>query len=340
MSNQSVNFLGGLLQGFAGAKERSKLADEEKKERQLKTKLFEIQLQREARAMKAEEQQTGARNQLFDKLQGVERMPGTGVGVMDPTAKAPSLTELLADPQSAMMLLQSGMVKGDDMLKQQQSVANREMLAKFMGGGAGGGMELQGVKVGGEGQVMPDFGLPQVTSPQTVMGPNGPELATFNPRTGDRTATLGTPKPDTVAPETAGRISGLVQASEIAGQIKTQFIKEDGSIDRKLVMTSFANAPGTQGRNVRNDIGLAVDAVLRARTGAGVNVTEQKQVVEQFLPSPLDDDATIMNKMQRLDQFIAGTLDIATLPPAVRKRLEKAQGEGGGKVIDFNSLPK
>lgn len=339
MNANSLGFFGGLLNGIGQALERNKLREEEKKERDAKLKLFEIQLQREKRAMQAEQRQLGAQQQITDKLQGIERLPGTGVPLMDPSAKTPSLTELLADPQSAMALLQSGMVKGDDIIKQQQMTANRAMLEKFMGGGAGGDMELQGVKVGGEGQVMPDFGLPQVTPPQTVMTPEGPRLRTFNPRTGQQVADLGQPKPDIVQPEVAGRISGLVQAQEIAGQIKGQFVNPDGSINRTLVMTSFANAPGTKGRNIRNDIGIAVDAVLRARTGAGVNVTEQKQVVEQFLPSPLDDDATIASKLQRLDQFVNGTLDIATLPPDIRKRLEKSGG-GQSKVIDFNSLPK
>lgn len=335
-------FAGSFLQSFAQARALKDQQEEAKKERDAKVKLFEIQLQREQRAMQQEDQQRQARQELGNKMTGSETLPGTGVQLMDPTKKGMSLTELLADPESAMQLLQSGLVKGDDVLKQQESQANRAMLQQFMGGATGGNMELQGVKVGGEGQVMPDFGLPQVTSPQTVMTPEGPMLETFNPRTGAAVATLGQPKPDTVQPEVAGRISGLVQAQEIAGQIQQKFIRPDGSIDRALVMTSFGNVAGTKGREIRNDIGIAVDAVLRARTGAGVNVTEQKQVVEQFLPSPLDDDATITSKMQRLQQFIDGTLDIATLPPAIRKRLDEAAKKDGGepKVIDFNSLPK
>lgn len=342
----AANFFNGLTQG----KLLKQKQDEEKKERDAKLKLFEIQLAREQRQMQQDIQQQEARQGLLNKMNGAEALPGTGVPLMDPTKKGMSLTELLADPESAMQLLQSGMVKGDDILKQQESSANRAMLEKLMAGGIGGsglqgsGMELTGVKVGGGGQIMPDFGLPQVTSPQTVMGPNGPELATFNPRTGSRTATLGTPKPDTVQPETAGRISGLVQGREIAQQVRAKYIKPDGSIDNALVFTAFTNAPGSQGRSVRNDILIAVDSVLRARTGAGVNIKEQGDVIEQFMPHPLDSDQGKLQKLDRLDQFIDGTLDIATLPPALRKRLEEADKKSGGgsksKVVDFNALPK
>jgi hypothetical protein len=348
------NFLSGLLQGFAQTQERQRLAKQDEDEKKARVKLYELQLDREKREQAKAQQQETALSQLFAKLQGTMPAPITAQGPPNgiPGAQGPvappggaarpmSLSELLADPQTAMLMLRTGLVKGDDLLKREDSAANRAMMQKLVGGAGGpAGMEMQGLKVGPSGELMPDFGLPQVTSPQTVMGPNGPELATFNPRSGVRTATLGVPKPDNVAPEVAGRISGLVQGKEIAGQVRAAYIRPDGSIDNALVMSAFGNVPRTKGRQVRNDILIAVDSVLRARTGAGVNVKEQNDVVTQFMPSPLDSDEGKLAKLDRLDQFIDGTLDIATLPPALRKRLEDApRAGGGGKVIDFNSLP-
>lgn len=346
----ATNFLSGFLQGFGQMAERNKTLKQQDEERKARLKLYEIQLQREQAANASSQQQMDARSQLLGMLGGgggPAAAPPNGIpdsqGPVAPQGGAPmSLTQLLADPKAAMLLLQSGFVKADDIIKQEQTTTNRAMLEKFLGGGgvgAGGnspGMEMTGLKVGPSGELMPDFGLPQVTSPQTVMGPNGPELATFNPRSGARVATLGTPKPDTVTPDTAGRISGLKQAEEIAQTARDAFIRPDGSVNRQLILTSFGRIPKTEGRKIRDDLAIAVDSVLRARTGAGVNVEEMKQVVDQFLPSPLDGDAEVVNKMNRLQQFIGGALDTVTLPPSVQKRL----GSGNSsKVVDFNSLP-
>jgi hypothetical protein len=309
------NFLSGFLQGFAQTQERQTLLKQNEEEKKARVKLYEIQLQREKSAQAADLQRQAALKQLFGGLQGGAAPSALPNG--DPTAQGPvatpgggtmpSLTEMLADPRSAMLLLQSGVLKGDDLLKQENTNATRAMMQKLVGGAGGPtGMEMQGLKVGPAGEMMPDFGLPQVTSPQTVMGPNGPELATFNPRSGARVATLGAPKPDTVSPETAGRISGLQQAQDIAQDVMSKFVTPDGKIDRKLVLTSFGRVPNTQGRKIRDDLSIAIDSVLRARTGAGVNQEEMKQVVDQFLPHPFDSDDEIMNKGQRLTQFIGG----------------------------------
>jgi hypothetical protein len=107
----------------------------------------------------------------------------------------------------------------------------------------------------------------------------------------------------------------------------SKFITPEGKIDRKLVLTSFGRVPGTEGRKMRDDLSIAIDSVLRARTGAGVNKEEMKQVVDQFLPHPFDSDEEIINKGQRLTQFIGGALDTVTLPPSVQKRLQATSGK-------------
>lgn len=350
-----LNFFSGLLQGFAQTQERQRLRKEDDDEKKARLRLIEIQIDREKREQASQQGQQDALKQLFSKLQGTPAAAaGPPNGIPDAQgpvstgmpAKPPTLTELLADPSTAMLMLRSGMLKGGDLLDQEKAKANRAMMEKLIGGAGGPkGMEMQGLKVGPSGELMPDFGLPQVTSPQAIETPDGPRLRTFNPRTGATVADLGAPKEEKRTPEEAGRISGLVQAQEIGQNVRAQFIKADGTIDRALVMTSFAKAAGTKGRSVRNDMQIAIDAVLRARTGAGVNDAEMKQVVEQFLPGPLDSDAGIAQKLDRFDQFISGALDVATLPARIRKKLEEGSARGGdagatnGRVIDFSQLP-
>lgn len=349
MALDAGTFAGNFLQAMTAARQRAQEQADAKIEREAKLKLFELQMKREQQQQNQMDQADQARQQLFAQLappaapmtapNGLPDAQGP-VGPGGPAAPTPTLTQLLADPKNALLLLQSGFLKGEDILKQDQSTQQRAMVEKLMGGGAGGGgggpngMQLQGVKIGPSGEIMPDFGLPQITSPQTVMTPNGPRLQTFDPRTGKPVADLGTPKPDTVTPDTAGRISGLKQAQQIATDVMGKFITPDGQINRRLVLTSFGRVPGTEGRKVRDDLSIAIDSVLRARTGAGVNKEEMQQVVDQFLPSPLDSDAEIVNKGQRLQQFIGGTLDVVTLPPGVQKRL--GAPSGGGKALTYD----
>lgn len=352
MAFDAGTFGGSFLSAFTQAQQSAQANKQEQEEKKARLKLYEIQLEREKTAQAAQQQQQAALGELFSKLQGAPAGPVTPPnGLPDAQGPVPggapakpmSLTELLADPSSAMLMLRSGMLKGEDLLKQEQGAATRKMMENLIGGAGGpSGMEMQGLKVGPSGEMMPDFGLPQVTSPQTVMGPGGLELATFNPRTGARTATLGAPKPDTVTPDTAGRISGLQQAQEIAQNVMTKFVSPDGKIDRKLVITSFGRVPGSEGRKIRDDLSIAIDSVLRARTGAGVNKEEMAQVVDQFLPHPFDSDEEIINKGLRLQQFIGGALDTVTLPPSVLKRMQKQGGQSqtNGRVIDFSQLPK
>jgi len=349
------HFGAGFLQAYTQGQQLRDQQDQNKKEMDAKLKLYEIQLQREQQQNAALANQQGAQKQLSDLLQGQPSMPNglvaPGLPGVSAQARPPmSLTDLLADPRTALTVLQSGFLKGEDVLKNDQQTKNRALLSTLMGGGqpgqaapaAGPGgasrMELTGVKVGPDGQIMPDFGLPQITT-QTIDTPAGPRIRTFNPRTGQTVADLGAGKPDQVTPDTAGRISGLIQAQQIGNDVKTKFLNPDGSVNRGTVLTSFVRAPGTEGRKVRDDLAIAIDSVLRARTGAGVNKEEMQQVLDQFLPHPLDSDAEIANKFNRLDQFIGGSLNAVTLPPSIQQRV-KSQGAGGGRVVDFNALPK
>jgi hypothetical protein len=353
------NFASGFVKTYFQGRQFMQEQEDRKKERDARVKLFELQMKREQQAQQQVEQQQTARGQLFEKLSGASPLQAQKIDpsgqplpqqgqVLDPRGPT-SLTDLLADPEGAMLLLRSGAIGGEDILKRQMALDNQKMMRDVMGGGgAPMGMELQGVKLGPEGQIMPDFGLPQV-SVQTLDTPEGKRVFGVNPRTGARVSDIGAAPEEKRTPEEAGRISGLLQAREIGQGVTAKFVDpETGKVNRQLVMTSFGRVPGTEGREIRNDMSIAVDAVLRARTGAGVNATEMKEVVEQFLPSPLDTDDGVASKMMRFNQFVNGALDVATLPPRIRKMITDkglidesgATGGAGGNVVDFNSLPK
>lgn len=388
---------GGFLKGFAAGRTRKEQRDLAQQEIKAKTKLYEIQIQREQQALLKDQQQNAAQGELLDTVAGSSALKASpNTRLLNPEGPK-SLTDMLADPQSTLMLLQSGLLKGDDILKQQSDAKNLSLLERLLGGpgvidetGATGGgpqgsFEVSGVKLDASGRPMLDLsrrgevqrwmpsadgmfqvGYDRMGRPVTSV-PASPadrakedqpltatELASFVDENGNspppgttlRQAQAGGFKAspgDKVAPDVAGRISGLVQGKQIYTALANDLILQDGSINRPLVLTAFAKVPGTKGRSIRNDIGIAVDAVLRARTGAGVNKEEMAQVIDQFMPSPLDSDEGIKLKLSRFQQFVDGTLDVATLPPRVRKALEASAapsaGTGASKVIDFNTLP-
>lgn len=351
--NAFGNFAGSFLQAFTQSKMHKERREDEKKERDAKLKLFEIQMKREQQQMQQGEQQQGARTQLFEKLSGASPLQARKIGpdgqpmpaqqVLDPRGPT-SLTDLLADPEGAMLLLRSGAIGGEDILKRQMALDNQKMMRDVLGGGgAPMGMELQGVKLGPDGQIMPDFGQPQVTT-QKVDTPDGPRIRTFETRTGKPVADLGAPEPDRVTPEQGGRIQALKQAQTIIPQLMTSFISPDGNVERSTVMSAWSNAPGTDGRKVRAQLEDALDAVIRARTGAAVTKEELEGTLRQFLPHPLDNDKTIKDKLMRLDQFVNGAIDATTLPPRLRGMISEGGAAGGAprpnqNVVDFSTLP-
>lgn len=329
MNNNSLGFLGGLLQGFAQTKSRNEILEEEKKERDAKVKLFELQLKREQRAEQAEQRQTLAQQQLFDKLRGMERMPGTGVGVMDPTAKTPSLTELLADPQSAMQLLQSGFLKGSDLLKQQESQANRDQVQALIGGGApgssSGGMELSELKVGNSGRVMPSFSRPEIW--QEVPSPDGKSMVQIDKQgrvMGSRPVSPGERQQPTEEDKRVRDINAALDVYEKAKQGLLSGLQETvtGPLIGKL--------PAITSKQQTAQGGVAAMApvlkqLFRA-AGEGVFTDRDQQLLIEMIPTRETNPEARRAMLENIDAI-------------VRAKLGKG-AQGGGNVVDFNTLPQ
>lgn len=340
------SFAGSFAQSFQQAQQVKTQRKLQQDELKAKTKLFELQLQKEQMGLASAQDAAQAREQLLGLLGprqvanpvptmlrppgAPETVPGEAVGILD----------LLADPRNQELALRAGLVKPDDIMAQEGARANRAMVERLMGGGgAAGGMELTGVKIGPNGALMPDFGLPQVTT-QTVDTPQGPRIASFNVRTGQKMADIGAAQPERITPEQGGRIQALQQAQSIVPKLRESFLGKDGQINRAAVLSTWSNAPFSKGRTLRAQIEDAMDAVIRARTGAAVTKEELEGTLRQFQPHPLDSDDTIRDKIARLEQFVSGTIDVTTLPPRIRQQMEQQTPQGGGgKVIDFSELP-
>jgi hypothetical protein len=356
-----VEGLGSFLTAFQNAKIQKAQREQDDKEKKARLSLYEIQLDREKAANAAAQDQQQAQSDLFQRLQTPTQVGPPG-NLVAPPGKPPSLTELLADPQGSALLLKSGLLKGEDLLRYNDQQANRTLLQNMIGGGAPGAaggapasMQLQGFDVGPGGVPQPKFGLPPLTT-QTVQTPQGPRIQSLDPRTGKLVADLGAPQEPNIDASAAGRIQGLQTGNIVAQQLREAFVNPDGTANRANIFAAFGNPlgggiPFTKGRELASKFEDAKDALLRSTSGAGLSKGDIDSVVRRFQPSPLDGDAAVADKLSRLRAFFEGSLDIAGLPPSIREKMIKGREAaglrtptqpqaGGGRVIDFSQLPK
>lgn len=79
--------------------------------------------------------------------------------------------------------------------------------------------------------------------------------------------------------------------------------------------------PGTKGRQARSAMLNAINAQLRAESGAAVPEEEVDRAFERFVPSPLDDDATKQQKLDSLNSLLTGTLELVKGPPQTEEQI-------------------
>ena len=135
--------------------------------------------------------------------------------------------------------------------------------------------------------------------------------------------------PKTVTPTEAVRIESIRQGLRIIRDVRKRFIRPDGSIDRTLVATTFFSLPGTEGRQRGQELANALEAKLRADSGAAVKDSEIKRLMKTFLPDPLDSNEGIVSKFDRMDEFLSGALDVLSEG--------RVFGKKGGE-FDFDSM--
>ena len=119
----------------------------------------------------------------------------------------------------------------------------------------------------------------------------------------------------------AGAFSAMVQANQELTTIEKLLFNEDGSINRKNILTSseisvpftdttIAGMPFTEGRQMRQSLRNAIQARIRAETGQGAQLSELVRREADFLPSNLDSEETVRDKWDRIKGFIQGSISL------------------------------
>lgn len=126
------------------------------------------------------------------------------------------------------------------------------------------------------------------------------EITTEEQREFERTR-----KPKT--PEQAAKISLQKRAIENIDKAKNILFDDEGDFNDRFLINTFTG----KGRTAKTLIKGAVEAQLRAESGAAVTESEVERATERFFPSLLDSDELKSEKLNNLRNLLSGSLSVS-----------------------------
>lgn len=151
---------------------------------------------------------------------------------------------------------------------------------------------------------------PATQSMQTIAVPRAQALAAAQNGEG---AVVGQGAPN----EQVQRNAKLaVEGQNAAKAAASAIINPDGTVNRAAIDTLAVNFPGSQGRQARAQFDTALANLVYIKSGAQAGPAEIASARAQYMPSPLDDDKTIRDKMVRLAGFFAQSIPSGQPQPA------------------------
>lgn len=171
-----------------------------------------------------------------------------------------------------------------------------------------------------------DNGTPLVIDRKGNMGPANVAPGT-NP----------TPRPGALTPESAAKAQLVEQALGYMPTIRSLFLGDDKEpvVNRSNVANAAVRMPFTEGRKASTLILDAVEAKLRAESGAAVPETEVKRIAKRYIPQVGDNDSTIITKLNNMESFLSGTSAKIN-----RGRTKPSGNKGGGSSENVSGFVK
>jgi hypothetical protein len=154
--------------------------------------------------------------------------------------------------------------------------------------------------------------------------PNGFMLTDPNDPAKGVTPIPGGPK-DSLSGENAGKAQMLRVAQAGAKGIDKLVFDKDGNLDRVNLTNAAIGTPGTQGRELRQQMEFGIQAITRIETGAAMPDSELQNTRDRFMPTPLDSPKIARLKLKMFREFIGGTLKL--LDPTGRFNAQRFQAE-------------
>ena len=153
-----------------------------------------------------------------------------------------------------------------------------------------------------------------------------------------------------LTPENAAKASLVVKALADVKQLKKILVDKDGDANNALIgamrgiRIPFVGATGAlpipEARRARSLLENAVNAQLRAESGAAVPESEVERAFFRFAPQATDTGKTALAKLTSLEELLEGTKKLIKGPKSLREGKKEAQEipkkEGGQLMIDAN----
>jgi hypothetical protein len=212
-----------------------------------------------------------------------------------------------------------------------------------------GTVSLQLLDLDRGGAVITDFGRVPKNSIQTLETEDGPMVTLVDADTGEKKEVIGPAKAPNMSTEQGGRLAGLEQGLQLVQTLQQGLLNPDGTVNRKNLANMTTDIPllgegipFTTGRNLRSNFRTSIDGIVRARTGAAMTIEELDATMSELMPSKFDDDDTVRNKLAKVKDFLAGAIDVITLPPRIRKAWEARHGSQstGGQSALPEGIPE
>lgn len=105
------------------------------------------------------------------------------------------------------------------------------------------------------------------------------------------------------SPEVAAKITLINQGERLVSDVNSKLFGQNGRINNELLAGMLTNAPGTEGRQLRQKLKGAIRNKLRVESGAAIGDKEAEAELEVYLPSVFDNEATKQDKLNRLQQY-------------------------------------
>lgn len=373
----ALEFLSGLFQGLGQSYQRSQDQFEKEELKKLQVKVFKRQLEQQEKAESAL-----SKLSEFISPQSIQMMDHESDAQTSAQIPGRPLNEVLATPEGQKLALQSGVGIKDLASMQRKAPGDRlleALIGQMQGGGSPGNFELSGLKIGPDGQLMPDLSRPKFKD-EVPSGDGmfmiqrdeyGREMGRRPSAPGERKqpeGTKGQTKADQKFADEYVEFKAAGGYADVQKQLEQLRAVSESLVKNKLTGPAIGNTPERLLKIVNPDAVAARDAVfdtaqrnLRLVLGAqftqkegemllaraydlALPPSENKERVERLI-SQIETAAKA--KQEAIDYFEKhGTLTgfkgkLWTLADfsITEKPSLKGPGKKDVKVVDFNSLP-
>lgn len=341
------NLVAGFLQGFARSSQRSKELAMMQEVKKAQLKKFKADQDIQEQRVKFGEEFLSQFEPSSAPAQGEEGPPAQ-------PEQAKTLTEILSDPEGQMAGLRSGIVSTKDIgmaqeRKQTSALLDQINVSEQVGGGLGFTPES---KLQFAATRDPKV-LKRIDPVKNVVQmEDGPHTVMQHPQTGEILTDLGPVKEEKVTAEQAGKISSIEFAKEQLGNA-VNLLAPGGQVDKAVVAQLSLPGAFLTGKALEIDqlLSEAISTKVLIQSGVTAREDEVEATKARFMPTirDLTREGLAERKLTRLKEFMEGALDLTTLPPSLRKKIETRRkkqktkptldiGRPKENVVDFEDL--